>query len=345
MDSCFCGSAAEQVDVQKISDEVSKQLPFRNEWPLVNCSWGGEDCSQTKCCNDYQCDKDYGNCWGWSCWQKDEYFAGCAAKASDGWNGTWLGGPRDHRVLPPQGSTAAVQGTSLYCFSVVNWYAPRPKPFYNSEAELANHWKDLGLHIYQCDGQDILEGKETPFAEWGSFSNIDMFLEVWQGVKGIGSWKNFDWTVKVDADAVFLPSRLKDRLGALRTPLGARVYLENIDYKFKFMGAIEIMTREVVALFLELGHTCIRGDHDGGEDAFLKVCLDGLGVDHQVDHQILRDRYAAMNPPCTDPWTVAFHYMKKTRDWAHCYNEAVCNYNEPPAGTCEGSIPVPDAPN
>merc|ERR1719330_2245594 len=151
------------------------------------------------------------------------------------------------------------------------------------EAELANNWKDQGLHVLQCDGSDIIDGWQTPQAEWGSFSNIDMFMDIWQQVRKIGKWENFGWTVKADADAVFIPSRLKDHLYNLRTPKGARVYLENIDYKFKFMGAIEIMTREGLALFLDMGHTCIRGKHEG------------------------------LDPPCDDGWAVAYHYLKVAR--------------------------------
>lgn len=344
VNSSFCGVAGEQPQIKELIDTVSKQLPFRVEWPLVNCSWGGDDCSKTRCCNDFSCDADFKECWGFSCYKKDKYFAGCTNKPLKGWDGKWLGGPREHRIIPQAGSTAAVQGTSLYCFTVVTWDAPRPKPFWNSEAELAENWRSQGLHILQCDGHDILDGVITAVAEWGSFSNIDMFMQIWQKVKGIGAWRNYDWTVKVDSDAVFLPLRLKQHLDQLRTPLGARVYLENINYKFKFMGAIEIMTREALALFLEQGHTCIRGKHEGGEDSFLKTCLDGLGIDHMSDWQILRDKYAGLNPPCNDGWAVAYHYLKKTHDWSTCYNEVVCGVGEPKKGVCDGAILVPHEP-
>jgi len=338
VNSTFCGEDAEAKDAMH---KVYKNLPFQMEWPLVNCSWGGEDCSKTKCCNDYICDKDYNNCNFYSCYTKTEYFAGCAAEPLDGWKGKWLGGGREHRVVPPASEQVAVQGMSLYCFTVVTWDAPAPKPFWNSEKELALNWQNEGLHILQCDGHEVVDGVMTPKAEWGSFSNIDMFMEVWEKIKGIGEWQNYDWTVKVDSDAVFIPSRLKDHLLKLRTPMGARVYLENIDFKFKFMGAIEIMSKEAVRVFLELGHTCIRGEHEGGEDSFLKGCLDGLGVDHQIDHEILRDKYAGLKGGCTDGWAVAYHYMKKTHDWAACYNEVMCGAADPP---CDQGIPVPHPP-
>lgn len=336
--STVCGSLTE---LGVLKDVVSKmteaQLPFQLDYELVECSWGGEDCSKTKCCNDFGCDKNYEHCWGYSCFVKTEYFSGCATKPEDGWDGKWLGGPREHRNLPPAGSQVALQGRSLYCFTVVTWDAPRPKPFWNSESELANFWKQYGIHVEQCDGFDYFDGQQTTVAEWGSFSNIDLFMQIWDQVKAKGAWKGFDWTVKVDTDAVFIPGRLKDHLYNLRTPRGARVYLENIDYKFKFMGALEILTREAVELFMDKGHTCLRGDHAGGEDAFMKTCLDGLGVDHQADWSLLRDRYAGLNPPCVDGWAVAYHYMKKTKNWAECYNEVMCGSWE----QCDKGIPVP----
>lgn len=340
VNSTFCGSSSEQKHIEDAVAEVSEQLPFQTDYPLVNCSWSGEDCSQTKCCNNHMCDEDFTKCWDYSCLKKDEYFSGCLESAPEDWDGTWLGGTREFRALPPAGANVAVQGTSLYCFTVVTWDAPRPKPFWNSEAELANNWKQHGLHVLQCDGSDILDGLKTEVAEWGSFSNIDMFMEIWKKVGEMGKWREHDWTVKVDSDAVFLPDRLKQHLEYLRTPRGARVYVENIDFKFKYMGAIEIMSKDALALFLDQGHTCINGKHDGGEDSFLKGCLDGLGIDHQSDYKILRDKYAALNPPCVDGWAVAYHYMKKMHDWSACYNEAVCGGSAEP-DACDLAIPVP----
>jgi len=289
------------------------------------------------CCNDYVCDQDFAVCSKYSCYRKDDQFAGCAASRPDGWEGTWLGGPREHREVPSAGSTMATQERSLYCFTVVAWHAPRPKPEVNSEAEITNHWQKLGLHIMQCDGHDFFEGNMTPVSEWGAFSNVDMFMAVWQQVKAEEKWKDHDWTVKVDADTVFLPNRLRDHLYNLRTPLTSRVYLENIDYKFKFFGALEIMTREAVNIFLEKGHTCVRGIHEGGEDIFMRACLDGLGIDHQSDFTLLKDKLAGVDVDCNDGWSVAFHYMKTRMAWANCYNKAVCDGPDP----CEESIEVP----
>merc|ERR1712218_349758 len=139
--SSFCGDPNEKDDIKTAVEEVFQQLPFRTEYPAITCSWSGEDCSETKCCNDYTCDEDFKNCQGYSCWKKDAYFSGCLPLPAEGWDGTWTGGMREHRVLPPAGEHVAIHGNSLYCFTVVTWSAPRPKPFWNSEKELANNWR------------------------------------------------------------------------------------------------------------------------------------------------------------------------------------------------------------
>eukprot|EP00405_Crypthecodinium_cohnii_P007175 CAMPEP_0206422944 /NCGR_PEP_ID=MMETSP0324_2-20121206/2393_1 /ASSEMBLY_ACC=CAM_ASM_000836 /TAXON_ID=2866 /ORGANISM="Crypthecodinium cohnii, Strain Seligo" /LENGTH=564 /DNA_ID=CAMNT_0053887423 /DNA_START=15 /DNA_END=1709 /DNA_ORIENTATION=+ len=332
-----CGDADE---LEAIADTVALQLPFEQEFrEPQQCSWAGENCAETLCCNEVGCDKKFLSCVAYSCYKKDEYFSGCqlSPPTKDTWDGTWQGGGRTMKSLAPAGSQAAAHGTSLYCFSVVNWKAPAPKPFWSTEAQLADNIKMHGVSICQCDGHDFYDGVPTPKAEWGSFSNIDAFQQIWKEVQEKGAYKNFDWTVKVDADAVFLPNRLKQHLDKLRTPKGARVYLENIDYQFKFMGALEVMTREAVDRYLEKGHECIRGKHEGGEDFFLKGCLDAIGIDHMSDYSLLADKYAGQDRPCTDGWAVAYHFHKKVLSWNWCYNEAVCGNRDK---TCEWGIEV-----
>jgi len=143
-----------------------------------------------------------------------------------------------------------------------------------------------------------------------------------------------------------VPARLKQHLDKLRTPKGSKVYLENINYQFKFMGALEILTREAVDLYLEHNHECVRGKHEGGEDFFMKGCMDALGIDHQSDYNLLHDKYASNDAPCTDGWGVAYHFHKKVISWNWCYNEVVCGGR---AKTCPEGIEVefvmPWAPN
>jgi len=346
--SSYCGFRSEEDALKEILDTTYKQVPYNP--PIKECSWSGEDCAATYCCNDVSCDKDFSNCRGYTCYKQDEYFAGCLLDPSPdaGWSNEIIGGPRETREVQPADEGVKVQGTSLFCFSVINWDAPAPKPFWATERELATHIKDHQLSIFQCDEGDFFSGYQTPKAEWGSFSNIDAFVAVWGDVKNDGRWMNHDWIVKVDADAVFFPHRLKDHLTKLRPPKNSRVYIKNVNYQFQFMGALEVISKEGLELYFEKGSTCIRGEHDGGEDFFMKGCLDAIGVDHMVDFELLQDKYcltcADRDNGCTDGWHVAYHFHKKMISWDWCYNQAVCGDK---AGSCDEGLKVeyvmPDA--
>lgn len=345
--SSYCGFRSEEDELKEILDAIYIQAPYNP--PVKECSWSGEDCSSTYCCNDVSCDKDFSNCRGYTCYMQDEYFAGCLLDpAEDGWSNEIIGGPRETREVQPAPEGVKVQGASLFCFSVINWDAPAPKTFWASESEMAAHIKEHQLSVFQCDEGDFFSGYQTPKAEWGSFSNIDAFVSVWNDVKSDGRWMNHDWTVKVDADAVFFPNRLKDHLFKLRTPRNSRVYLKNVDYQFQFMGALEVMTKEALELYFEKGEQCIRGEHDGGEDFFMKGCLDAIGCDHMVDFELLQDRYCITcedrDSGCLDGWHVAYHFHKKMISWDWCYNQAVCGDK---TGECDEGLKVeyvmPDA--
>merc|ERR1712217_70339 len=125
----------------------------------------------------------------------------------------------------------------------------------------------------------------------------------WDQVNSDGRYKSHDWVVKVDADAVFFADRLKAHLDALRTPKGARVLLLNNAYKFQFLGALEVLTREALDLFFE-------------------SCWFGIGIDKQTDFELLHDMYAAQDG-CFDAWPAAFHFYKNVGDWNTCYDQAV----------------------
>lgn len=335
--STICGTSRKKIE--ELTDAAKSQLPFvLPQQDIQQCSWSGEDCRETRCCNDVSCDKEFTQCFGYSCYNKTEYFAGCRLDAPpEDWDGKWLGGQRERKVIPPAGAQAKVMGTSLYCFIVVSWDAPAAKPFWSTESELVGNIKDNGLSIMQCDGNDFLDGGMSEVAEWGSFSNIDLFQDVWKKVQANGRWKDFDWTVKVDSDAVFFPDRLKQHLDKLRVPQGSRVYIENNDYRFNFMGALEVVSNPAMNIWLEQHWNCIHGKHEGGEDFFMKGCMDGLGVDHMIDHQLLWDKYAAQDVHCTDGWSAAYHFHKSVLRWRWCYNEAVCGDR---AKSCDQGLEV-----
>merc|ERR1711879_620278 len=51
--------------------------------------------------------------------------------------------------------------------------------------------------------------------ETGTWINSNMFIQTWKKIQEEDMWSSKDWTAKVDADAVFLPMRLREKLGGI----------------------------------------------------------------------------------------------------------------------------------
>lgn len=313
--SSYCGLLSEKDQLLDMLHKVFDMKPWVT--PPHNCSFGGQNCIHTLCCADHcRADAMFEKCEDYTCWKRDEYWAGCTLGGAEyGWEGTTdnpdgmgvrLGGHPNREVEPaPEGKL--IQGTRLYCFSVVMWQSSPPESWQNSEAELANHWKEQGKGILQCDDYSMFDGLEG-----GSVHNIPSFIRAWKMVKDDGRWKNNDWVVKVDPDAVFFPDHLRKKIEwVYRTPQGSAVYLRNTFYKFQFLGALEAMTREAMEVYFDRGWECeAHLTQEGGEDYWLLQCLEGIGVDYQTDVGLLHDKYAS-DENCGDPNSVAHHFFKK----------------------------------
>lgn len=326
MNSSYCGPKAAEKTLVDALKRVFKKKPWVPENP--NCAWSGENCLDSKCCaNTCSANLDFTKCDWFTCYKKDEYYASCQrGPAAGDWDGTVLGG---HAAVEVEKAPAGVltQGTKLFCFCVVMWSAGPSMGGAQGEGEVANGWKSQGLSIMQCDEHAFFDGWPT-----GSEHNIDSFTNAWNQVKESGRWKFNDWTVKVDADAVFFPERLRWHIQALRTPFGSRVYLRNTFFKFNFLGAIEVLTREAVATYFERSSQC--DEHltkEGGEDYYLLQCLEGIGVNYQSDYELLVDKYAAQND-CYSDWAVAFHFYKSVDTWMQCRDAAQQTWQNSHAG-------------
>jgi hypothetical protein len=321
--SSYCDVNEKKEDMLKMLHKVYEAKPWVP--PPHNCSWSGGSCMETKCCADVcKATWDFSECKYYTCFKKDENFAGCVTGGPPGgWDGTRLGGHPNGEIGPaPKGKL--IQGTKLYCFSVIMWSTPPKEAWMSSEGELANHWKEQKKNIMQCDDYNFFDGLEG-----GSVHNIQSFISAWKKVKEDGRWKRNDWTIKVDPDAVFFPEHLRQKIRwNYRTPQGSAVYLRNTFYKFKFLGALEAMTREAMELYFERGWECeAHLGQEGGEDYWLEQCLEGLGIDFQTDTALVHDKYA-QDENCGDPYSVAHHFFKKISDWDGCWDLANKAWND-----------------
>merc|ERR1712117_832049 len=152
-----------------------------------------------------------------------------------------MGGGDQGTSQLPQATPDEAAGTTLFCFTVVTpqgVVAPGVKPGY--EKQLLDLFKSKKVGLCACDDWSVYEGVRVTTGSWQSVVNTDIFNKVWQQVKTEGKYKQRDFTVKVDADAVFFPDRLKAHIEGLRPPKNTAVYFHNIDFKFKFQGALEV---------------------------------------------------------------------------------------------------------
>jgi len=320
--SSYCGILDEKDDMLDMLKKVFKMKPYVPD--VRKCSWAGDNCLETKCCANVPVPNWKFTEFQWyTCYKRDEYFGSCRlGEAPGGWDGTVLG-HMGTREVPKAPEGILVQGTSLFCFAVVMWRNPPKEAFWDSEAALANNMKKMGRSIFGCDGHAFFEGTALGGGDSSSINNIDSFIGAWNKVRDDGRYLKHDWTVKVDCDAVFFPDRLKMHLGNLRTPQGSRVYLKNINFKFNFLGALEVFTREALELYFAKSGECAgKVGHQGGEDYYMEACMDGIGIDHQTDFRLLNDKYAATGN-CNDAWAVGFHFYKKVASWNACHDAAV----------------------
>merc|ERR1712027_37212 len=146
--------------------------------------------------------------------------------------------------------------------------------------------------------------------------NTGLFKQVWKhmrdswGEVGHAGLNNADWVVKVDADAVFVPQRLRNLLSQ-QPDTYTGDYLESCSEKIDW----------------------VKGTKWGpiGEDLFAQMCMDWQGVAKVGNFEVSTDgacpstrkKYGEANnkkwkPPCGEVKTPAMHPFKKPVEYFEC---------------------------
>lgn len=199
------------------------------------------------------------------------------------------------------------------------------------ERALVNDQQAKGLGVFACDESKLYEGSRAALGEWDSVVNTEVFVKIWRQVEEDGLYKGQAWTVKADADAVFFPDRLQWKLEHMSAATDVPQYLKNIDFKWNFMGALEVLNRKAVDVFLDNLDSCqAKVGGDGGEDYFLMTCLEDNGVGSAEDTSLLNDKYKQESgwhlfdvSPCVDGGAAAFHPYKAVESWMGCHKVAL----------------------
>merc|ERR1719367_2294961 len=222
-----CGLSSNLSGLQNKEERVQIEPSF------PYCSKPGENCINTGCCQVS----------GHTCFTKGEKQAQCNKTCTAGEKGFTCGVIKPHSV-----PVATPLGQNLYCFSVYTENIGNDA-LVNHELELLNIVAEQGAGIFACEQWDVFSDVEVAiekdgyktikvddkFNEFhqlkrkdsGTWVNWGLFYQVWVKIREVGKWKDADYTVKLDADAVFVPQRLKTWLSTKPGDSPHGLYYEN----------------------------------------------------------------------------------------------------------------------
>jgi hypothetical protein len=209
--------------------------------------------------------------------------------------------------------------------------------FSDAEAELAP-----GVPLVKVDDVDgdfhVMKREET-----GTWLNTGLHYQAWKAIQEAGVYASANWVVKLDADAVFVPSRLVSWLSDKYVPPSG-VYLENCQYvKYGWFGSLEIFSKVAFETLLGNMASCkdstvdwklgVEGGKYGpmGEDLFAQACLDLNGVKRgqafgtkldgtcEADRPVDQKKNKKWMPSCDGVNTAAYHPLMKPDDYWACW--------------------------
>jgi hypothetical protein len=202
--------------------------------------------------------------------------------------------PSSPEVNPAAGTEAfpAYAPGSMFCYALMRQGS--------GEKELLDTSYSLGTSIFACDKYAVYSNYLTEVGQGSGVqthivnSNLQcevheiawntwIFIAVWKVVLEDGMWRYHDWTIKVDADSVFLPDRLR---AVLQNHVG-EPYLNNCRYGLH--GPIEVLSRAALEVFnqdyqaspakdrpnrcMNAFPQAVAGTAQWGEDMFIDRCF------------------------------------------------------------------------
>jgi hypothetical protein len=161
----------------------------------------------------------------------------------------------------------------------------------------------------------------------GTAANTLLFMRAWDAIKFSTDFDKYDWTLKVDPDAVLLPDRLRSHLAPYHGKHD-QVYVTNCN-KYQgpgwpmMFGSVEVFSRGAIQAYFQAEERC-KNDlkwKPWGEDYFMNQCLDYLHVNKANDFSLVADG-VCKGVKCSDPFAAAFHPFKSTATWLKCWRKA-----------------------
>jgi hypothetical protein len=168
----------------------------------------------------------------------------------------------------------------------------------------------------------------------GFADNAVLFQFVWKTLLADGRYRQHDWTVKADPDAVLLPWRLQEHLRShtYRDPgKGGSFYVVNCNNHPSnpnfptIYGAVEVFSTKALQVYEEGESDCLNSlpwkNEQWGEDKFMSKCMGFLGVTRLEDFKQVGDQRCTFNG-CGDTSRASYHSFKDVQSWMKCWGEA-----------------------
>jgi len=238
-------------------------------------------------------------------------------------------------ILPVQNLT---KEPSLFCAILVVPWTGEPKLVAtqlamqagifacDEHAVYSDHAFVIGDESGNITTQALPVNLHVAFDPWTKTAmNTWIFRTFWRFLMDEGRWQRHDWIVKVDADAVFIPSMLRSLVSQSSIVSAANeskgAWLNNCNMGLH--GPIEVMSKKAMDVFNGTWHWCPQNSPE--EDVFLKNCMWASGI-HQVN------AYSMLQEPHCNRWdyqacrgreAVAFHPFKDSASWTSCYQRAL----------------------
>jgi len=344
----------ESITNEYASAAIDKTQPA---WAMVGlerdrCSKPAEDCTKTGCCKTT----------GYKCYQQNGGVGKCQKECKTG--SCQLFGRVVENMQVEAPGNVVVPAETMFCWSVYTQNTGSTKKSYEKELLTQQHARNAS--IFSCnayavysDAQVDLGGglssikvtdKEGDFhfakrKTTGAWVNTGMFKQIWAAIRDAGTYKNYDWTVKADPDAVFVPSRLVRRIRMLPRPQQG-IFLTNCKLVDNgFFGNLEVFSSQGFSILLANVEDCnsaidwktgVKGGKYGpmGEDLFAEKCMEKHGVakveafDISVDGACPADRpdnlrkYKKWHGNCKDVVSAAaIHPFKKPKEYFECLED------------------------
>jgi len=339
-----------RVDASIEETEGLAEVQAQPNWQITAkeadlCSTVKDDCSVTGCCKTtgYKCIKGKKES---KCQKYCPKKGGCT-------------------VLGAKITFDTKERTSLYCFTVYTKDTGSTKK--STELELLMKQAEKKVSLFACDmsavyGDVAVESEyltvtkvedvdnDFHFAKrkhMGTWINTGLYAQTWKAIAAKGDYADYDWSVKVDADAVFFPEKLIARISLLPiSPTGG--FLANCEgVEYGFFGNLEVFSKTAFSILLANVDTCKTktvknwkvGIHKGkygpmGEDLFAEMCLRKNGVEEIDAFDITKDgccsakrpgnekKNKKWKPDCATTSTPAMHPFKKPAEYFACMEAA-----------------------